>query len=64
VDHQNYVSLELDGKYIGRIRIEKGEIKSFPIVASKKKKYIISPFIKQPKPLMVGFCLQGQQPNY
>ena len=38
VDHQNYVSLELDGKYIGRIRIEKGEIKSYPIVASKKKK--------------------------
>jgi lysophospholipase L1-like esterase len=38
VDHQNYVSLELDGKYIGRIRIEKGEIKSFPIVVLKKKK--------------------------
>ena len=38
VDHQNYVSLELDGKYIGRIRIEKGEIKSFPIVVSEKKK--------------------------
>lgn len=36
-DHQNYVSLELDGKYIGRIRIEKGEIKSFPIVVSEKK---------------------------
>ena len=38
VDHQNYVSLELDGKYIGRIRIEKGEIKSYPIVVSEKKK--------------------------
>ncbi|SHF86220.1 Lysophospholipase L1 [Flavobacterium fluvii] len=37
VDHQNYVSLELDGKYIGRIRIEKGEIKSFPVVVSEKK---------------------------
>lgn len=37
VDHQNYVSLELDGKYIGRIRIEKGELKSFPIVVSEKK---------------------------
>lgn len=35
--HQNYVSLELDGQYIGRIRIEKGEIKSFPIVVSEKK---------------------------
>ncbi|MDD5149493.1 MAG: GDSL-type esterase/lipase family protein [Flavobacterium sp.] len=38
VDHQNYVSLELDGKYIGRLRIEKGEAKSFPIVISEKKK--------------------------
>jgi lysophospholipase L1-like esterase len=37
VDHQNYVSLELDGKYIGRIRIEKGDVKSFPIVVSEKK---------------------------
>lgn len=37
VDHQNYVSLELDGKYMGRIRIEKGEAKSFPIVVSEKK---------------------------
>lgn len=37
-DHQNYVSLELDGKYIGRIRIEKGEMQSFPIVVSEKKK--------------------------
>nr|WP_315146975.1 GDSL-type esterase/lipase family protein [uncultured Flavobacterium sp.] len=36
-DHQNYVSLELDGKYIGRIRIEKGEMQSFPIVVSEKK---------------------------
>jgi len=37
VEHQNYVSLELDGKYIGRIRIEKGEVQSFPIVVSEKK---------------------------
>jgi len=36
-DHQNYVSLELDGKYIGRIRIEKGAMQSFPIVVSEKK---------------------------
>ena len=38
VDHQNYVSLELDGKYIGRVRIEKGEPKSFPILVTEKKK--------------------------
>lgn len=37
-DHQNYVSVELDGQYKGRIRIEKGELKSFPIVVSEKKK--------------------------
>jgi hypothetical protein len=37
-EHQNYVALELDGTYIGRIRIEKGALQSFPIVISKKKK--------------------------
>lgn len=38
VDHQNYVSLELDGKYIGRLKIEKGAIKSYPILVSEIKK--------------------------
>jgi lysophospholipase L1-like esterase len=37
-EHQNYVSLELDGKYIGRIRIEKGAVQSFPITVPKSKK--------------------------
>ncbi|QKJ64487.1 SGNH/GDSL hydrolase family protein [Flavobacterium sp. M31R6] len=37
-NHQNYVSFELDGKYIGRVRIEKGDVKSFPIVATNNKK--------------------------
>lgn len=37
-NHQNYVSLELDGKYIGRVRIEKGDVKSFPITVSNNKK--------------------------
>jgi lysophospholipase L1-like esterase len=37
-EHQNYVSLELDGKYIGRVRIEKGAEKSFPITVSNGKK--------------------------
>ena len=37
-EHQNYVSLELDGKYIGRIRIEKGALQSFPITVTKRKK--------------------------
>jgi lysophospholipase L1-like esterase len=37
-NHQNYVSLELDGKYIRRIRIEKGDVKSFPITVSNAKK--------------------------
>ncbi|MCZ8196913.1 MAG: GDSL-type esterase/lipase family protein [Flavobacterium sp.] len=30
-EHHNYVSLELDGNYIGRIKVEKGETKSYPI---------------------------------
>jgi lysophospholipase L1-like esterase len=37
-NHQNYVSLELDGKYVGRVRIEKGDVKSFPITVPKGKK--------------------------
>lgn len=38
VDHQNYVAIELDGKYLGRIRIEKGEPKAYPIEVLEKKK--------------------------
>lgn len=37
-NHQNYVSLELDGKYIGRVRIEKGDVRSFPITVPNAKK--------------------------
>ncbi len=37
-DHHNYVSLQLDGKYIGRLRIEKGEPKSYPITVSNTRK--------------------------
>ena len=37
-EHQNYVSLELDGEYIGRIRIEKGAIQNFPVFITHKNK--------------------------
>src|SRR6187431_3532401 len=37
-NHQSYVSLELDGQYIGRVRVEKGEIKSYPLTVSNIKK--------------------------
>lgn len=37
-EHHNYVSLVLDGKYIGKIRIEKGEVQSFPIKITSNKK--------------------------
>lgn len=37
-EHHNYVSLELDGEYIGRLKIEKGTLQSYPIVVSKKRK--------------------------
>jgi lysophospholipase L1-like esterase len=37
-EHHNYVSLELDGEYIGRLKIEKGPMQLFPIVVPKKKK--------------------------
>lgn len=38
VDHQVYVSLELDGKYIGRVRIDAGEMKNYPVTISDSKK--------------------------
>lgn len=39
-EHHNYVQLVLDGKYIGKIRIEKGAIQSFPIkVASNQEEH-------------------------
>ncbi|KFF02479.1 SGNH/GDSL hydrolase family protein [Flavobacterium reichenbachii] len=37
-EHHNYVSLVLDGKYIGKIRIEKGAVQSFPIKVTSNKK--------------------------
>jgi lysophospholipase L1-like esterase len=37
-EHHNYVCLELDGEYLGRLKIEKGPPQSFPVVVSKKKK--------------------------
>lgn len=37
-EHHNYVSLVLDGKYIGKIRIEKGAVQSFPIKITSNKK--------------------------
>ena len=41
-EHHNYVSLVLDGKYIGKLRIEKGAAQSFPIkVTSDKKEHTL-----------------------
>lgn len=37
-EHHNYVSLVLDGKYLGKIRIEKGAVQSFPIKTTTNKK--------------------------
>ena len=37
-EHHNYVSLVLDGEYIGRLKVEKGETKSYPISISKELK--------------------------
>ncbi|KAF2517304.1 SGNH/GDSL hydrolase family protein [Flavobacterium foetidum] len=37
-EHHNYVQLVLDGKYIGKIRIEKGAIQSFPIKVTSNQK--------------------------
>ncbi|MXO05121.1 SGNH/GDSL hydrolase family protein [Flavobacterium sp. HBTb2-11-1] len=37
-EHHNYVQLILDGKYIGKIRIEKGSIQSFPIKVTSNQK--------------------------
>jgi hypothetical protein len=37
-EHHNYVSLVLDGKYIGKLRIEKGAVQSFPVKTTTNKK--------------------------
>jgi len=37
-EHHNYVSLVLDGKYIGKLRIEKGVAQSFPVKVTSNKK--------------------------
>ncbi|MEP6804209.1 MAG: GDSL-type esterase/lipase family protein [Flavobacterium sp.] len=37
-EHHNYVSLILDGKYLGKLRIEKGPAQSFPIKTTSNKK--------------------------
>ncbi|GAA6770906.1 hypothetical protein [Flavobacterium sp. CGRL2] len=37
-EHYNYVQLVLDGKYIGKIRIEKGDVQTFPIKVTSNKK--------------------------
>jgi hypothetical protein len=37
-EHHNYVQLVLDGKYIGKIRIEKGAVQSFPIKITLNQK--------------------------
>ncbi|MRX41714.1 GDSL family lipase [Flavobacterium sp. LC2016-23] len=37
-EHHNYVALVLDGKYMGKLRIEKGQAQSFPITITSNKK--------------------------
>ncbi|WP_426484181.1 GDSL-type esterase/lipase family protein [Flavobacterium sp. 2] len=37
-EHHNYVALVLDGKYLGKIKIEKGAIQSFPVKITSNKK--------------------------
>lgn len=37
-EHHNYVSIELDGEYIERVKVENGGQKSYPIVVNTKKK--------------------------
>ncbi|WP_026713024.1 SGNH/GDSL hydrolase family protein [Flavobacterium daejeonense] len=37
-EHPNYISLELDGKYIGRLKVEQGELKNYNIPILNKNK--------------------------
>ena len=41
--HHAYISLELDGKYIGRLRVEK-ELKEYPIEVNTNKKHTLKIF--------------------
>ena len=38
-NHYNYAALELDGKYIGRLKVEAGEPKAYSITATQKKQF-------------------------
>ena len=37
-EHHNYVAFELDGQYIGKVRVEKGPVQSFTIKVTSKQK--------------------------
>jgi hypothetical protein len=37
-EHHNYVVLELDGQYMGKVRVEKGPVQSFEIKATSNQK--------------------------
>lgn len=41
--HHAYVSLELDGKYIGRLRVE-NQLKNYPVKVTSNKKHILKIF--------------------
>jgi hypothetical protein len=59
-EHHNYVSIVVDGFYQKRLKIEKGEKKSYNIEIPTKAKRIIFKFLKLPKLQPEIFYLEEQ----
>jgi lysophospholipase L1-like esterase len=57
--HHNYVSLELDGNYIGRLKVEKGDLKKYAIPISTPKEEHTLTLYKSTEALNGGILFQS-----
>ena len=58
-EHHNFVSLELDGKYIGRLKVEKGSTQSYPVVVSNENKELHLTIFKATEASNGGILFEG-----
>ncbi|MDR7210631.1 GDSL-type esterase/lipase family protein [Flavobacterium piscis] len=58
-DHHNYVALELDGQYMGKVRVEKGPVQSFEIKVTSKQKVHTLTIYKATEAIMGNVLFTG-----
>lgn len=58
-EHNNYVSLELDGNYIGRLKVEKEGLKKYTIPVNNKKNEHVLTIFKATEALNGGVLFQS-----